>query len=131
MQWRMLQHHTPSDFVISSGSNYSVREFVVECMNCVGISVKFEGEGEREVGIVTKLPPRLASSGLREGGVFLEVDPRLFRPTEVQFLLGDSSKAERELGWVPKTSFSELVREMLVADLQDVGRGDIVWLKDV
>jgi GDPmannose 4,6-dehydratase len=121
MQWRMLQHNKALDFVISSGVNYSVREFVLTSIECLGMEASFVGSGTDEVGTIVSVPPTLENSGFKLGQTFLEVDPALFRPAEVPNLLGDASLAQRELGWRPRTSFRELVREMLLADLASLG----------
>ena len=106
--WLILQHHEPDDFVIATGENHSVREFVERAFREVGISIVWEGSGIDEQGIDSET-----------GKVLVSVDPRYFRPTEVEQLLGDPTKAREELGWVPQCSFSELVRKMVVADLRE------------
>ena len=114
MQWLMLQQETPEDYVIATGVQYSVREFVLETAKVLDIELAFEGEGPEERGVVTTAP---AESGLNPGDVIVRVDPKYFRPTEVETLLGDPAKAREELGWKPKTSFAEMVKEMAEADL--------------
>lgn len=106
--WLILQHHEPDDFVIATGENHSVREFVELAFKEVGICVEWQGEGIDEKGIDSKTGRTLAA-----------VDPRYFRPTEVDELLGDAAKARELLGWKPKVSFNELVKRMIVADLRE------------
>jgi GDPmannose 4,6-dehydratase len=107
MQWLMLQQETPEDFVIATGVQYSVRDFVLAAAKELDMEINFEGEGVDEVG-------RDAN-----GNVIVTIDPRYFRPTEVETLLGDASKAKEKLGWTPQTSFEELVAEMVKADFDE------------
>lgn len=105
--WLMLQHHTPEDFVIATGEQYSVRAFCDLAFAAAGITLRWEGDGVEEKGIDCKT-----------GKILVEVDPQFFRPTDVDTLLGDPSKAKKELGWDPRqTSFPELVRIMMKHDL--------------
>lgn len=105
-QWLMLQQEHPEDFVIASGIQHSVREFVELAAQEIGIAIRWTGEGVDERGIDAS------------GRTVVAVDPRYFRPTEVETLLGDASKARQKLGWVPKVGFAELVREMINSDLE-------------
>ncbi|WP_263415271.1 GDP-mannose 4,6-dehydratase [Terriglobus albidus] len=114
MQWRMLQQDRPQDFVIATGVQYSVREFIKRCAERLGMDLTFQGEGVDEVGINEK------------GDIVVAVDPRYFRPTEVETLLGDATKAKQVLGWVPTTSFDQLVAEMVDADLEAAERDALV-----
>ena len=114
MQWLMLQQSEPEDFVIASGVQYSVRDFVNLAAAELGIEIQWKGEGLDEKGFDSK------------GNSIVSVDPRYFRPTEVETLLGDPSKARDKLGWVPKISFGELVKEMVRADLESAERDDLV-----
>jgi GDPmannose 4,6-dehydratase len=116
MQWMMLQQDKPQDFVIATGVQYSVREFITWTANALGISVKFEGGGVSEQAIVTGISGDNAPA-LRVGDVLVKVDPHYFRPTEVETLLGDPSKAKSELGWVPEITAQEMCAEMVQADL--------------
>lgn len=120
MQWLMLQQEQPEDFVIATGVQYSVRQFVEFSAAELGIALRFDGTGEDEIGVVADIAPGAATSGERPkiavGDVVVRVDPRYFRPTEVQTLLGDPSKARQKLGWIPKTTLPELVREMVTSD---------------
>jgi GDPmannose 4,6-dehydratase len=101
----MLQQPKPDDYVLATGEAHSVREFVERAFACVGIHIAWEGKGLNEKGLDTS-----------SGDVVVEVDAALFRPQEVQVLLGDATKAKKTLGWTPKISFEALVREMVMAD---------------
>ena len=125
MQWLMLQQEQPDDFVIATGVQYSVRQFVDAACDELGIRLRWEGDGLEEKGIVESVQAS-KDSPLKEGQVIVQVDPRYFRPTEVETLLGDPSKAKRELGWEPKITFSELVAEMVRADLTHAQRDSLV-----
>jgi GDPmannose 4,6-dehydratase len=105
-QWLMLQQPEPDDFVIATGEQHSVREFVVRVASELGMAIEWRGSGAGEQGV---------DSG--SGRTIVEVDPRYHRPTEVDTLLGDASKARTRLGWVPQIGFAELVKEMVAADL--------------
>jgi GDPmannose 4,6-dehydratase len=126
MQWLMLQQEQPEDYVIATGVQVSVRQFVQMAAAQLGIDVVFEGEGEREVGIVKTVEGQRAK--LKPGEVIVRVDPRYFRPTEVETLLGDPSKAKHKLGWEPKTTLQELVAEMVEADYTAAKRDSLVKL---
>ncbi len=106
MQWLMLQQNEPDDFVISTGEQHSVRGFIELAAKAAGFTIRWEGKGIDEKGI-----------DVDSGNELVCIDPRYFRPTEVDTLLGDSTKARQKLGWVPKTSFTELVREMVAMDM--------------
>jgi GDPmannose 4,6-dehydratase len=114
MQWLMLQQEHPEDFVIATGVQYSVREFVEASAREVGITIRWEGQGVEERGY---------DAG---GKCVVAVDPRYFRPTEVETLLGDATKARTRLGWTPKISFKELVAEMMREDLKAAERDELV-----
>ena len=108
--WLMMQHSTPEDFVIATGKMHTVREFCTLAFAEAGIPIRWEGENENEVGI-----------NENTGEIIIEVDPKYYRPTEVEQLLGDPSKAKKLLGWNPtKTSFQDLVRRMVQNDLKIV-----------
>lgn len=124
MQWLMLQQDKPEDFVIATGVQYSVRQFVAFAAAELGIEVRFEGEGVNEVGIVAKVTGD--KTRIKEGTVIVRVDPRYFRPTEVETLLGDPSKAQEKLGWTPKTTLKELVAEMVNSDYTTAKRDALV-----
>jgi GDPmannose 4,6-dehydratase len=114
MQWLMLQQDKPEDFVIASGVQYSVRDFVDAAAQELGMQVRWEGAGVDEKGFDSN------------GKVIVAVDPKYFRPTEVESLLGDASKAKTKLGWTPRTSFKELVQEMVREDLRATERDELV-----
>jgi GDPmannose 4,6-dehydratase len=127
MQWLMLQQEAPEDFVIATGKQYSVRDFVDAAASELGITVKWQGSGVDELGIVAqvqKLEGRNfdATAHVQPGDVIVRVDPRYFRPTEVETLLGDPTKAKEKLGWVPQISFAELVSEMVTHDMEEARR---------
>jgi GDPmannose 4,6-dehydratase len=114
MQWLMLQQEEPEDFVIATGVQYSVRDFVDAAAKEIGIAVTWQGQGVDETGTD------------QNGKTIVKVDPRYFRPTEVETLLGDASKARDKLGWTPQTSFAELVAEMVREDLKSAERDELV-----
>jgi GDPmannose 4,6-dehydratase len=128
MQWLMLQQYTPEDFVIATGVQYSVRQFVEIAARELGVTVAFSGQGEQEIGTVARVDPvgGELKAKCKVGDVIVRVDPRYFRPTEVETLLGDPSKAKAKLGWTPTTSFAELVREMVEADYTAARRDSLV-----
>ena len=114
MQWLMLQQEKPQDFVIATGRQYSVREFIERCAKLLELDLNWQGSGVEEKAVD------------KDGKVIVAIDPRYFRPTEVETLLGDPSKAQRELGWTPRTSFDDLVKEMVDADLLSAQRDALV-----
>jgi GDPmannose 4,6-dehydratase len=114
MQWLMLQQEQPEDFVIATGVQYSVRDFVNAAAEELGIKVRWEGQGVDEKGYDV------------EGKCIVVVDPRYFRPTEVEILLGDSTKARKKLGWAPKITFGELVAEMVREDLKSAECDELI-----
>ncbi len=116
MQWMMLQQDEPQDFVIATGVQYSVREFIAWSASELGIMLRFEGSGIDEVAIVEKITGA-DNPGVKVGDVVVKIDPRYFRPTEVESLLGDPSKAKELLGWKPEISAQEMCSEMVRADL--------------
>jgi|UniRef100_A0A6M3XC69 GDPmannose 4,6-dehydratase len=124
MQWLMLQQETPEDFVIATGVQYSVRQFVQFAAEALGFSLQFDGDGEQEVGVVKTVSNRELK--LQPGQTIVRVDPRYFRPTEVETLLGDPSKAKEKLGWEPKITLQELVREMVDSDFSAAQRDALV-----
>ena len=109
MQWLMLQQEQPEDFTISTGEQHSVREFIEVAARSIGMDIKWKGSG-------------LTEKGLYKGNIIISIDSRYFRPTEVETLLGDSSKARKKLGWIPKITFTELVKEMIESDLKEAER---------
>jgi len=123
MQWLMLQQEKPDDFVIATGEQHSVRDFVNAAAAELGVTLRWEGKDKEEIGIVESVPS--GANNIKTGSTIVQVDPRYFRPTEVETLLGDPTKAREELGWVPKTSFGELVAEMMRFDLEDARRDEL------
>ena len=117
MQWLMLQQDEPEDFVIATGKQYSVRQFVDFSAKELGIELEWSGENEGEKAVVTAVDQSI-SPGVSVGDCIVQVNPRYYRPTEVETLLGDPSKAKEKLGWVPKTPLEDLVKEMVENDLQ-------------
>ena len=124
MQWRMLQQEQPEDFVIATGKQYSVRQFVEVAAAELGLTIGWQGEGLDEVGTIEDVVDKGLNLAARDllGKTIVRVDPRYFRPTEVETLLGDPSKAKEKLGWVPQTSFESLVQEMVNHDLDKAKR---------
>ena len=116
MQWMMLQQETPEDFVIATGVQYTVRQFIEWSATELGVSLSFEGEGVNERAIVTGIKGDHAPA-LKVGDVIMQIDSRYFRPTEVETLLGDPTKAKQKLGWVPEITVQEMCAEMVVSDL--------------
>ena len=147
--WLILQQDEPDDYVIATGESHSVREFVELAFREVGAEIEWRGKGPEESGVVSKLtrgpaqkvtPKKGASGGageigvtseelrvtsLREGDAVVEVDPRYFRPAEVDYLQGDASKARKKLGWKPRISFPDMVSEMVKADLEEATRDQL------
>ncbi|MCR8725872.1 GDP-mannose 4,6-dehydratase [Frigidibacter sp. ROC022] len=121
MQWMMLQQDRPEDYVIATGKQYSVRTFITWAAEDLGLTLRFEGEGPDEVGIVESVTGNDAPA-LKPGDVVLRIDPRYFRPAEVETLLGDPTKAREQLGWVPEISAREMCAEMVAADLNAAKR---------
>ncbi|WP_444994556.1 GDP-mannose 4,6-dehydratase [Aliikangiella sp. IMCC44359] len=125
MQWLMLQQDVPDDYVVATGEQHSVRDFVILAASKLGIELEFNGEGVDEIASVVKVNSK-DSPGIKVGDVILKVDPRYYRPAEVETLLGDPSKAKQKLGWEPKLSFDELVKEMVEHDLQEAQRNRLL-----
>ena len=117
MMWLMLQQESPDDYVVGTGKSYTVREFVDKAFSYMGVELGWQGEGKEEVGIVTSSK----WDHLIPGTILIQVDPRYFRPTEVEALQADISKAKRQLGWEPRVTFDELVKIMVDCDVQAVG----------
>ena len=128
VQWLMLQQDAPEDYVIATGVQNSVRRFVECAARELGITIAFSGDGKSEIGTVARIDPvgGEIKANCQVGAVIVRVDPRYFRPTEVETLLGDASKAKARLGWTPATSFAELVREMVEADYAAARRDSLV-----
>lgn len=120
--WLMLQQDHPDDYVVGTGESHSVRQFVEETFSYAGIEIEWKGEGSGEVGIIKSLAPSLPSAAaFKPGDILIEVDPKYFRPTEVDYLLADISKARKKLGWEPRITFKDLVRIMVDSELEHAG----------
>ena len=119
MQWLMLQQDRPKDYVIATGQQISVREFVNQSAQQLGISLEWEGSGVEEVGIVSSISNAKVAESISVGDTIVKVDPRYFRPAEVETLLGDPSAAFEELGWTPKTTLAEMIEEMIAHDYSE------------
>jgi GDPmannose 4,6-dehydratase len=123
--WLMLQQDAPDDYVVATGETHSVREFVKLAFSHAGIELEWKGNGLEEKGIIRSLSPSVgsistSSSTLNVGDILIEIDPRYFRPLEVEFLQGDSLKARKKLGWEPKVRFKDLVKIMVDADIRNL-----------
>jgi GDPmannose 4,6-dehydratase len=125
MQWLMLQQDTPEDFVIATGVQHSVRQFIIWSAEELGITLRFKGRGVDEVGIVERIDGDKAPA-LTVGQTIVRVDPRYFRPAEVQSLLGDPTKAKNKLGWEPVVTVRDMCAEMVAADLEDARRHSLL-----
>ena len=125
MQWMMLQQEQPEDFVIATGVQYSVRQFIDWSAQELGITLRFEGNGVNEVAIVHKIKGDKCKS-LQVGQIIVRIDPRYFRPTEVDTLLGDPSKAKVKLGWTPEITVQQMCAEMVADDLQVARRHSLL-----
>lgn len=117
MQWMMLQQDNPQDYVIATGVQYSVRRFIELAAQELGITLSFIGSGVEEHAVVASVSGDSAP-GVKEGDVIVRIDPRYFRPAEVETLLGDPAKAKQELGWIPEITLEEMVKEMVAHDLR-------------
>jgi GDPmannose 4,6-dehydratase len=125
MQWMMLQQDEPDDFVIATGVQYSVRQFIEWSAEELGVKIRFEGEGLEEIGIVDAIEGDDAPA-LSVGDVIVRIDPRYFRPAEVETLLGDPAKAKTKLGWTPEITVQEMCAEMVANDLKDSRRNRLL-----
>jgi GDPmannose 4,6-dehydratase len=126
MQWLMLQQDKPEDFVIATGEQHSVRDFVNAAAAEIGVKLRWEGIGVDETGTIDNVSNiGTEANAMKVGDTIVRVDPRYFRPTEVETLLGDPGKAKEKLGWVPKTTFAELVSEMMHSDLVEARRDEL------
>jgi len=121
MQWMMLQQDIPQDFVIATGFQYSVRQFIQWSAAELGLELEFKGKGESEHAVVTKIFGDNAPA-IKLGDIIVKVDSRYFRPAEVETLLGDPSYAKDKLGWVPEISAQDMCAEMVQADLKEAKR---------
>ena len=125
-QWMILQQDSPDDYVIATGEQYSVRQFIEHATGHLGITINWEGSGLDELGRVVE---NRDDYGPKAGDIIVRIDPRYFRPTEVETLLGDASKARNNLGWQPKISFAQLVEEMVTEDLAIAQRDAVIAKK--
>ena len=125
MQWMMLQHEIPEDFVIATGTQNSVRDFIQWAAEDIGISIIFEGTGVDEIGNVERIEGGLAPN-LSVGDVVVRIDPKYFRPAEVESLLGDPTNAERKMGWIPEISAREMCSEMVAEDYKATQRAKLL-----
>ena len=126
MQWMMLQQDKPEDFVIATGTQYSVKQFIKWSAKALGIILEFKGEGIDEIGIVKDIINDDDIVGVKIGDVIVRIDERYFRPSEVETLLGDPSKAKEKLGWIPKISTKEMCNEMVIEDLKNAKRNALL-----
>ena len=118
-QWLILQQEKPDDYAIGTGESHTVKEFVELSFEYAGVEIEWKGEGLNEKGIVHSVNSSSgADSGLKPGDIVVEIDPKYFRPAEVDFLLADASKAQKILGWKPKVTFNELVKIMVDSDME-------------
>jgi GDPmannose 4,6-dehydratase len=123
--WRMLQQDKPEDFVLATGKTTTIREMVIKTFSCLGVELEFKGVGQNEVGVVANCNGEF---NLEKGKVVIKIDPRYFRPTEVDLLIGDATKAHEKLGWKPKYTFDDLVEDMVQSDLKLLKRD--LYLKE-
>ena len=122
MMWEILQQKSPEDWVISTGETYSVRDFLIESFKVFEIEIEFQGEGINEVGLVKKC--QNPDYQLHVGKKIVEISEKYFRPTEVELLIGDSSKAKEKIGWEPKIGFKELVKDMVTSDFKNLAKSN-------
>jgi GDPmannose 4,6-dehydratase len=115
--WRILQYEVPDDFVLATGESISVRDFTKKAFSVLGVEIQFEGKGELECGFIYRINNNELNC-LKIGQKVIEIDVRYFRPTEVDFLVGDSTKARQKLGWVSQIKIDELIREMVLTDFK-------------
>ncbi|MBI5739867.1 MAG: GDP-mannose 4,6-dehydratase [Nitrospirae bacterium] len=123
-QWLILQREAPDDYVIGSSESHTVREFVERAFGYAGIEIEWRGEGLSEAGVIKSLDQAFgpgSKADLKTGDCAVRIDPKYFRPAEVDFLLADAEKARRELGWAPRVTFDELVKIMVDSDMEDIG----------
>ncbi len=125
MQWMMLQQDKPEDFVIATGNQYSVRQFIKWAGEEIGLTIKFQGKDLEEYGIIESINSDICKD-LKEGDTIIRIDPRYFRPTEVDSLIGDPTKAKEKLGWKPEISSRQLCSEMMIHDLEIARKNKIL-----
>jgi len=124
MQWMMLQQEIPKDYVIATGIQYTVRQFIEKTALQLGITIRWENEGINEIGIIDSLSSSCAANNsvLNIGDVLVRIDPKYFRPAEVETLLGDPAKAKSDLGWIPEITLEQMIKEMVEHDLDQAKR---------
>jgi GDPmannose 4,6-dehydratase len=127
MQWLMLQQEKPEDFVIATGVQFSVRQFIIWSAEELGITLEFKGENINEIGVVVALKGNKAP-GIKIGDVIVRIDPRYFRPTEVETLLGNSNNAKVKLGWIPEITVQQLCSEMIANDFEEARKKALLKL---
>jgi len=120
MMWLMLQQNSPDDYVVGTGNSYSVREFVEKAFRYAGIELEWKGSGKDEKGIISSRPQTL-STKINTGDIVIEIDQKYFRPTEVEYLKADITKAKTRLRWEPRITFDELVKIMVDYDMKILG----------
>ncbi|MFH0734334.1 MAG: GDP-mannose 4,6-dehydratase [bacterium] len=123
--WRILQHNTAEDFVLATGETHTIREFCEKAFIAAGIEINWQGNAENEKGIIAKIDTEkllVNNNNLKAGDTVITVSPKYYRPTEVEILIGDATKAKEKLGWVPKVKFEELVKLMIIADVEKVAK---------
>jgi GDPmannose 4,6-dehydratase len=120
MQWMMLQQDEPKDYVIATGIQYSVKEFIENALRTLGVMIRWEGEGKEEIGVVDSFSTNYES--VKVGHTIVRIDSRYFRPSEVETLLGDPAKAKADLGWIQQISLDEMIDEMVAHDLNRAKR---------
>jgi GDPmannose 4,6-dehydratase len=125
MQWMMLQQDQPEDFVIATGLQFSVRQFIQWSAQELGIGLRFDGKGLEEKAIVVSIEGAKAST-LKIGDVIVQVDSRYFRPTEVETLLGDPTKAKEKLGWIPEITVQQMCADMVREDLEQATKAALL-----
>jgi GDPmannose 4,6-dehydratase len=125
MQWMMLQQNQPEDFVIATGVQFSVRQFIIWSAQELGVGLRFDGKGVEEKAVVVRIDGDKAP-GLKVGDVVVQIDPRYFRPTEVETLLGDPTKAKQKLGWTPEITVQEMCAEMVREDLEQATKAALL-----
>jgi GDPmannose 4,6-dehydratase len=130
MQWLMLQQENPNDYIISSGKQYSVKTFIIWASNVLGIKIEFKGSGIEEVGVIVEINGDLAPK-VDVGQEIIKIDPRYFRPTEVDSLIGDYSKAKKELKWEPKITAQQMCEEMVREDYKSARRHSLLKANDL
>ena len=116
MMWLILQYEKPEDWVISTGTTTTVRDFIKKAFLVIGVEIEFEGNGVDEIGIIKSFKNK--KYDLKEGQVVVKIDKKYFRPTEVDLLVGDSTKAKKLLNWQPKISLDSLIEEMVMNDIK-------------